>query len=162
MNNNNNQREGASSNTKVGRDFEKKAKTYFKDKCDIDLTCSFSLELGLGDKKKPRRFDLGLDDPKIIVECKNHTWTKTDKVPTAKMTNWNLEMYYFHLAPQDYRKIFFCLKHYSKKRQKTLAEYYIEKNSHLIPHGVEIWEYCEKTGNVFKHNLSNGKQITNN
>ena len=151
--NNRNQRKGSSSNAQVGKDFELLAQKYFKDKCDIDLKRSFPLEIGIGNKKKPRRFDLGSDDPKIIVECKSHTWTETDRTPSAKMTTWNLEMYYFHLAPKDYRKIFFCLKDYSKKREKTLAQYYMKTYAHLIPQNVEIWEYCEKTNDVVIHKL---------
>jgi hypothetical protein len=34
-------------------------------------------------------------------------------------------MYYFHLAPSDYRKIFFILKDVCENREETLGEYYI-------------------------------------
>jgi hypothetical protein len=50
-------------------------------------------------------------------------------------------MYYFSLAPKDYRKVFFILKDYSIKRNETLGEYYIRTYKHLIPDDVEIMEY---------------------
>ena len=52
-------------------------------------------------------------------------------------------MYYFLLVPTDYRKIFFVLHDFSKKRGETLAEYYLRTYAHLIPDNVEFWEYNE-------------------
>ena len=50
-------------------------------------------------------------------------------------------MYFFHIAPPEYRKIMFVLRDYSDKRRETLAQYYIRNFSHLIPDDVEIWEF---------------------
>jgi len=72
-------------------------------------------------------------EEKIIIECKSHRWTSRDNVPSAKLTVWNEAMYYFHLAPAEYRKIFFILRDYSNKRHETLGEYYIRTYGHLIP-----------------------------
>jgi hypothetical protein len=60
-------------------------------------------------------------------------------MPSAKMTVWNEAMYYFHLAPNIYRKILFVLKH--SRRDISLASYYLKTYGHLIPTGVEVWEY---------------------
>lgn len=60
-------------------------------------------------------------------------------MPSAKMTVWNEAMYYFHLAPETYRKILFVLKH--SRRDVTLAGYYLKTHGHMVPTGVEIWEY---------------------
>jgi hypothetical protein len=65
--------------------------------------------------------------------------------PSAKLTVWNEAMYYFHASPPEYRKILFVLKHFSDKRKETLGQYYIRTYSHLIPQGVEVWEYDERT-----------------
>jgi hypothetical protein len=62
------------------------------------------------------------------------------------MTIWNEAMYYFALAPEDYRKILFVLRDYSEKRGETLAEYYIRTYDHLVPDQVEFWEYDEDIG----------------
>lgn len=62
-------------------------------------------------------------------------------MPAAKMTVWNEAMYYFHVAPKEYRKIMFVLKH--DRRQQSLASYYIHTHGHLVPDGVEIWEFNE-------------------
>ena len=64
------------------------------------------------------------------------------------MTVWNEAMYYFQLAPKDFRKILFVLQHYNPKKKETLVEYYSRTYAHLIPSGVEIWEYDEETKRV--------------
>lgn len=103
------------------------------------------MPIGL-ERKKNHRFDLGTPsyvEEKIIIECKSHRWTSGDNVPSAKLTVWNEAMYYFHLAPLGYRKIFFILRDYSNKRNETLGDYYIRTYGHLIPKDVEIMEYDE-------------------
>jgi hypothetical protein len=81
---------------------------------------------------------------KKSFECKSHTWTEGGNVPSAKMTTWNQAMFFFHAAPLGYRKILFVLRDFSKKRNETLGAYYIRTNHHLIPKGVEVWEYDDK------------------
>jgi hypothetical protein len=140
---NNFQRVGSVSNAHVGSEFEEQALFYFKSK-NIILNKSFILPIGIGSYKKDHVFDLGCNSSKhgkIIVECKSHTWTSGGNVPSAKLTVWNEAMYYFFLASNEYRKIFFILKDYSVKRQETLGEYYVRTYKHLIPQNVEIMEY---------------------
>ena len=50
-------------------------------------------------------------------------------------------MYYFYLAPRDYRKVLFVQRAFNQKRGETLAEYYVRTFKHLIPNDVEILEY---------------------
>ena len=64
-------------------------------------------------------------------------------MPSAKMTVWNEAMYYFHLAPARYRKVLFVLKH--ARREVTLASYYLRTHGHMVPNGVEIWEFDAAT-----------------
>jgi len=135
------QRKGGKSNTFVGKEFEEAAKTFFSTQ-GLLLQKSISINIGISGKK-PHNFDLGNFDERILVECKAHTWTESDNVPSAKMTAWDQAMYFFYATPTGYRKIFFVLKDYSPKRQETLAEYYIRTKSHLIPSDVEIWEFDE-------------------
>jgi hypothetical protein len=67
-------------------------------------------------------------------------------MPSAKMTVWNEAMYYFHVAPASYRKIFFVLKHFRK--EQSLAAYYLKTHGHLVPAGVELWEYDLETSSA--------------
>ncbi len=140
------QRNGSISNTSVGKEFEAEAKSFFAMQ-GVILDENIAIEIGIEGKKKAHRFDLGNLINKIIVECKSHTWTESENIPSAKMTIWNQAMYYFHAAPKDYRKIFFVLKHYSKRHKQTLAAYYLRINDHLIPNDVEFWEY-DKTSTM--------------
>jgi hypothetical protein len=136
------QRVDSISNAHVGSDFEKAAQDVLASQ-NLHLVRGFSLPVGIGEKKKEHRFDLGSASPEVIVECKSHKWTAGGFVPSAKMTVWNEAMYYFALAPETYRKILFVLRDYSAKKGETLAEYYIRTYDHLVPDEVEIWEFDE-------------------
>lgn len=139
MNINNFQRLGSISNAHVGDEFEQVAQGFFADQ-GIALSRNFSVPVGFG-RKKPRKFDLGSSSPEIIIECKSHNWTTGGNIPSAKITVWNESMFYFHIAPEAYRKILFVLKSVRSGRKETLAEYYVRNYGHLIPPKVEIWEY---------------------
>jgi len=133
------QRKGAKSNSHVGQSFEIAAQLFF-DKQGLSLVSPFSIPIGISTKKQ-HNFDLGNSKRKILVECKSHRWTEGDNVPSAKLTTWDQAMFYFFVAPSDYRKIFFVLRDFSQRRNETLAKYYVRTHSHLIPPGVEVWEY---------------------
>jgi len=141
------QRIGSASNAHVGKEFEISAQSFFADQ-SVPLQRDFSVLIGVGTVKKQRKFDLGSDDSSILVECKSHTWTSGGNIPSAKITVWNESMYYFHIVPRKYRKIFFVLKDFSSKRGETLANYYLRTHAHLIPNDVEIWEYDSVTKNA--------------
>ena len=138
---NNFQRLGSTSNSQVGRDFETAAQDYFRQK-GISLQKGHSVQIGVS-SKKDRKFDLGSDDPPVLVECKSHTWTRGGNVPSAKITVWNEAMYLFLLTPQRFQKVLFVLRDFNERRSESLAEYYVRNYSHLIPDDVEIWEYYE-------------------
>lgn len=125
-------------NPKIGRKFEGTAKNYFKEK-GIILQKQFLIPVGVNEKKINHAFDLGSKNPPLLVECKAHTRTKGNYAPSAKLSLWNEAMYYFNLAPKNFRKILFVMK--STLRRQTLAEHYISRFEHLIPSDVEIWEY---------------------
>jgi len=144
MNDNNRfQRVGSAHNAGVGRAFEALVQDYFM-RLGIQLKVNLPVPVGVGDTKKLHRFDLGSEDPPILVECKSHTWTTGGNMPSAKMTVWNEAMYYFHVAPSAYRKILFVLKH--ERKGQSLGGYYILTHGHLIPEGVEIWELDTENG----------------
>lgn len=140
---NNFQRVGSVSNAHVGRAFETEAQRYFQGERGISLRKDYPVKVGApGRDKKEKKFDLGSDDPPVLVECKSHRWTTGGNVPSAKMTVWNEAMYYFSLAPARYERILFVLRDYSEKHGESLAEYYRRTHGHLIPDGVEILEYA--------------------
>ena len=135
------QRVGSISNAHVGAEFERQAALYFKE-MGIEVVPNFGVEVGLK-TKKIHAFDLGSEEPKVLVECKSHRWTTGNKVPSAKMTTWNEAMYYFLLAPEGYRKIFFVLHHCREGSGESLLSYYKRIYSHLIPDDVEFMEWDE-------------------
>ncbi len=127
------------SNTHSGRAFEKEALRYLRHKFP-SIQPRVAVNIGVNGKKA-HVFDLGDPEEQVVVECKRHTWTAGGNVPSAKLSVWNEAMYLFHATPAKYRRILFILRDYSRKRGITLAEYYIRTYVHLIPRGVEIWEY---------------------
>src|SRR5713101_2363961 len=115
------QRLGSDSNTQVGNDFEGVARSFFA-KQGIPLQPGHTVRIGVTASTKAHSFDLGSAAPKLIVECKCHRWTKPgDNVPSAKLTVWNEAMYYFHLAPADYRKVLFVLRDLRGGKGESLA-----------------------------------------
>ena len=125
------------SNAQIGTAFEKVVKSFFHG-VGIQLESNFPVELGFS-HKKVRRFDLGSEDPPVLVECKSHGWTKSGNTPSAKLTIWNEAMHYFNMAPDRYQKILFVRR--SLREGRSLSDVYISNYGHLVPHGVEIWEY---------------------
>lgn len=143
----NHQRKGAISNAHVGREFEALAKKVLE-KEGFPLESNFPLEIGWNTATRPHKFDLGSKEPPVIVECKTHTWTEGKRVPGAKLKNWSEAMLYFGLAPKNYKKIFFVLKDRRVEEGETLGAYYLRTHYHLIPEGVEFWEYETISGKV--------------
>ena len=146
------QREGSISNSHVGREFEDLVYSYF-----IKQIPSLRPKLGLmvgHTHKKAHNFDFGSNEERVVFECKSHTWTKGDKMPSAKLTTWDQAMYYFHLAPKDYRKIFVVKKDISiSRKNETLCSYYLRTHYHLIPEDVEFWEVDEEIKEFKKKEL---------
>ena len=136
---NNFQRRGAISNTHAGREFEEAARLFFEN-TNILLGPAFPVPVG-GRIKKRHNFDLGSENPPILVECKSYTWTETGNSPAAKIRGMNEVMLLFSLSPVHYRKILFVLKNLHQRTQQSLATHYIRTQGHLIPDGVEIWEF---------------------
>lgn len=134
------QRVGSKSNAHVGRDFELVAQRVFALQ-GIHLQLSHVVEIGIGAAKKSHAFDLGCSSQKWLVECKSHRWTAGHNIPSAKMTVWNEAMYYFHAAPQGYKKILFVLKDLRRGTGESLVNYYLRSHGHLVPADVELWEY---------------------
>ena len=95
---NNFQRDGSAGNPQVGRAFEERACKVLAAH-GLRLQSPHKVPCGLDTVQKSRAFDLGSENPKVIVECKSHTWTSGGNVPGAKMKNWVDAMFYFHLAP---------------------------------------------------------------
>ena len=66
----NHPRIGSISNAHVGRDFEAIAHAHFQRNEGITLQRDFPVSLGAGSIEKLHRFDLGSDDPPVLMECK--------------------------------------------------------------------------------------------
>ena len=141
------QRDGAVSNAHVGREFEERAKATLTER-DLHLDFNHKVAVGLGSRKKEHAFDLGSSSPNIIVECKSQTWTVGNKVPSAKMKNWAEAMFYFHLAPENYRKIFLVERSVRPTTGESLLSYFKRTHFHMIPHDVELWELDTSTGSI--------------
>lgn len=137
-------------NPTTGRKFENIAQLFFQTQ-GLVLNKPFKIKIGFPGREKEHAFDLGSDNPKILVECKAHTWTRGKNVPSAKISVWNEAMFFFNLAPAEYRKIFFVLR--SDRNGQSLAKYYISRFQHLIPDDVEIWEYDPHKNSAYQMNI---------
>lgn len=147
---NNFQRAGAISNAHVGRDFEARARAILESQ-GLPLELNHKVPCGLSNKLKNHAFDLGSDDPPVIVECKCQTWTAGGNIPSAKMKNWAEAMFYFHMAPPHYRKIFFVERSLRNGRDKSLLAYFRRTQAHMIPADVEMWELDRDSDTLIIH-----------
>ena len=134
---NNFQRNGSISNSQVGINFERLVFDYFFNN-EIRLEKNKVVNIGLHSQKE-HTFDLGNED--IIVECKSHKWTESQKVPSGKIRNWNEAMFLFYLSPKRYKKYFVVENDYNQRRTQSLLEYYIDKYYHLIPEDVVLFDF---------------------
>ena len=130
-------------NVQTGRAFEELVKAFFG-RQGLVLESNVSVPVGIGEKKKLHRFDLGCKNPPVLVECKCHVWTEGGNTPSAKLTIWNEAMLYFAATPSDYRKVLIVQK--SARQSETLAEHYLRRFGHLIPSDVEVWEVDSISG----------------
>jgi hypothetical protein len=97
------------------RGFEEAAHLFWKSS-GIALTRNFIAPVGFR-VKKDHKFDLGSEDPPILVECKSFTWTSGGNSPSAKIRGMKEVMLLFSVAPPQYRKILFVLKHMHERRK---------------------------------------------
>ena len=124
-------------NPATGASFEETVRRFFSAR-GLPLESNHSVAVGAGSERRPRRFDLGCANPPTLVECKCHTWTRGGNAPSAKLSVWNEAMFYFLVAPSQYRKILAVLAH--TRGSQSIAEHYVTRFRHLVPPGVEIWE----------------------
>ena len=150
---NNFQRDGSISNSHVGRAFEKRAQEVLAE-YGLRLDADHKVPCGLRALRKKHAFDLGSENPKVIVECKPHTWTSDGNVPSAKMKNWAEAMFYFHMAPADYRKIFIVERSVRSGRDETLLGYFLRTQAHMIPPDIEFWELDSDSDDLVVHEVS--------
>lgn len=136
------QRIGAISNAHAGRDFEN-AVQLFLAREGIAVEASFPVPVG-NQRRKLHRFDLGSAEPPVVVKCKSYTWTSGGNSPSAKLRSLNEAMLIFSVTPAEYRKMLVMLRHL--RGETSLAAHYIGSQGHLIPAGVEIWEYDDVAG----------------
>ena len=137
------QRKNATSNTQVGIDFENLVFELLKPEFP-GLKRPFRLPVGHS-RKKDHKFDMGCSEQKVIIECKSHTWTESGNSPSAKLTTWDQAMFYFSLAPRDYKKIFVVKHDIRPKSGETLCAYYLRTHFNVIPDKAEFWELDEET-----------------
>lgn len=137
------QRIGAVNNAQVGRDFEDVARSVLAAQ-GLHLSPNFAVMIGHA-TKKAHRFDLGSDDPPVLVECKSYAWTESGKSPSAKLRSLNEAILHFTLAPSGSRKILMLEHHRHDRRHESLAAHYLRTQGHLVPVDVEIWELDTQT-----------------
>lgn len=144
------QRPGAISNAHVGRAFEDRARAILAAR-GMAVEPNFRLPVGIDAIRKAHRFDLGSSEPPLVIECKCQTWTSGGRVPSAKMKNWAEAMFYFHMAPPEYRKIFLVEQSLNPRTGESLLAYFLRTQAHMIPDKVEFWELARHGDEIIVH-----------
>ena len=123
-------------NTFKGSKFEEVTKLLLEEYLQEKLEEQKKIEIGF-EEKREHRFDLG--NSNYLIECKAFEWTAKNNNPSGKISTLRETLYYFLLAPKEYRKIL-VLKKSRVKNGETVLDYFIRLNYHLIPQDVEIFE----------------------
>lgn len=123
-------------NTLKGSRFEEVAKLLLEEYLQEKLEEQKKVEIGF-EEKREHRFDLG--NTNYLIECKAFEWTAKNNNPSGKFSTLRETLYYFLLAPKEYKKIL-VLKKSRGKNGETVLDYFIRLNYHLIPKDVEIFE----------------------
>jgi hypothetical protein len=129
-----------SGNSQRGKDFEQLVSTVFA--AEQGLHLKSELTVPIGRPSKDHKFDLGSLDPAVVVECKNLTWTVTNKIPSAKLTALREAVFYLLLAPTEFRRILAMKRHTHPERKESLAEYFVRLNAFCLD-DVEVVEIDE-------------------
>jgi hypothetical protein len=95
--------------------------------------------IGIGRPPKPHRFDLVSVDRRHVGECKNHAWTETGNMPSAKMAVLNEAVLYLSHLPAETRKFIALRLDRHQRRDETLVAYYVRTYRHLLD-GLTILE----------------------
>ena len=117
------------------------------------LTTRYSVEfltdhpIAIGHPAKEHRFDLVSVDSKYVAECKNHSWTETGNIPSAKMAFCNQAVLYLSHVPKNMKKLLVMRKDTHPKRSETLAQYYKRINKHLLSE-VIVLEFDPDSGKL--------------
>ena len=119
-----------SSKKRKGDDFRDLAKSALEQ--ELNTTLKSEQKLFIGTPGKEHAFDLASKDQSIVIECKNYTWTKTGRVPSAKISTINEAVLYFSFLDENVQKILCLMKSEHLGRKETLAEYYGNTYKHLL------------------------------
>ncbi len=114
------QRVGADNNAKVGDEFECAAQSYF-DGQGTKLTRNHALQIGVSDKKKSHNFDLGCDEPKMIVECKSPS-VEINQKAFDQVTLYNQKYFAKYVLVTNGRKHYCCMVDMKKKSYRFLKD----------------------------------------
>lgn len=108
--------------------------------------------LPIGNPSKPHRFDLVSDEepPRFVGECKNHGWTVSGIVPSAKLAFLNEAVLYLSHLPEGTVRFIAMRMDRHDRRNETLTEYYYRTYRHLLK-GVRLFEIDLESGELREH-----------
>lgn len=135
-----------SDNPKKGKVFQQKVLELAKNKFQKSFIEEKAVKIG--NPEKEHRFDCVASDSSVIIECKCYSWTKGNNVPSAKMATLNEAVLYLRNADASAIKIIAMKKDLSKKRNETLAQYYLRTYGHLL-NDIQVWE-VDENDNFYK------------
>jgi hypothetical protein len=124
------------------KEFEDLAKSFFEKECGVRLLQRMPVTLASGESHK---FDLVSESENIVVECKNHTWTKSGNYPSAKTENSQRAIGLLRDSSAQ-RKIIVFYDDFSSG--KSLVEVFVRRNRKLLT-GIEVWRYLEGHFEIF-------------
>jgi hypothetical protein len=132
-------------------EFEDLAKSFFEKECGVRLLRHMPVTLS---SREAHKFDLVSESENIVVECKNHTWTKSGNYPSAKIESSQRAISLPHDSGAQRKIIAFYDDFFGGK---SLVEVFVRRNRKLLT-GIEVWRYLEDHFEIFANLSETGKR----
>jgi hypothetical protein len=129
-----------SSNTERGSTFQKATEAILGRIHGVAFEREVSILLGTPPRK--HRFDLASTDRKLVVECKNFTFTASGNIPNAKLAILLEAVQYLNLLPADTVRILAMNRATVMGRSESLAEYFVRVKGSFLG-GVRVVELTQ-------------------
>jgi hypothetical protein len=118
------------SNVQQGRDFQLRAKEALERTMGVPFDTEVTVPIG--SPPKNHRFDLVSADRAYVGESKAFTWTRTGKIPSAKIATLMEATLLLSNLPKNVKAFIIMNESRRPQRIETLAEYVARLYGHLL------------------------------
>jgi hypothetical protein len=124
------------SNVKKGRLFREEVRRVMRVEHRIPLEAEVAIEIG--SPPKMHKFDLVNLQDRVVVECKRYKWKVGGSVPNGKITGLVAAVSELENLSGQWTRILAMYRSTRGIPEQSLAEYFVQKNEHLLADVVVV------------------------